>query len=114
MPTPFCRRKAVSGSDRYGKVVLESPESLARACFPGDCPGTQENSPSPPTPKGHLLHWEVRDPKGQPEGHGGMAEQSYDAIVPVRVANRRASARERPRHPSEGRGNKRTHLLKET
>ncbi len=33
-----------------------------------------------------------------------MAEQSYDAIVPVKVGNRRASARERPRHPPEGRG----------
>jgi hypothetical protein len=43
-----------------------------------------------------------------------MAEQSYDPIVAVKVGNRRASARERPRHPPEGRGNKRTHLLKET
>jgi hypothetical protein len=32
-----------------------------------------------------------------------MAEQSYDAIVPVKVGNHRASARERPRHPPEER-----------
>ncbi len=51
-----------------------------------------------------LLHREVRDPKGQPEGHGEMAEQSYDPIVPVKVGNRRASARKRPRYPPEGRG----------
>jgi len=30
MPTPLVRRKAVSGSDRYGEVALGSPESLAR------------------------------------------------------------------------------------
>jgi len=28
MPTPLAQRKAASGSDRYGEVVLESPESL--------------------------------------------------------------------------------------
>jgi hypothetical protein len=30
MPTLLGARKAASGSDRYSKVVLESPESLAR------------------------------------------------------------------------------------
>jgi hypothetical protein len=33
-----------------------------------------------------------------------MEEQSYDPIVPVKVENRRASEKERPRYPLEGRG----------
>jgi len=33
-----------------------------------------------------------------------MAEQSYNSIVLMMVGNRRALARERPRHPLEGRG----------
>jgi hypothetical protein len=33
-----------------------------------------------------------------------MEEQSYDPIVPVKVENRRASEKERPRDPLEGRG----------
>jgi hypothetical protein len=33
-----------------------------------------------------------------------MDEQSYDPVVPVKVGNRRASAKERPRYPLEGRG----------
>jgi hypothetical protein len=42
------------------------------------------------------------------------AEQSYDPIVPVRVGNRRASARSgHGTHWREG-GNRRTYLTKET
>jgi hypothetical protein len=33
-----------------------------------------------------------------------MSEQSYNPIVLMKVGNRRASARERPRDPLEGRG----------
>ena len=43
-----------------------------------------------------------------------MDEQSYDPIVPVKVGNRRASARSGPgTHWREG-GNKRTYLPKAT
>jgi len=43
-----------------------------------------------------------------------MVEQSYDLIVPVKVGNRRASARSgHGTHWREG-GSKRTNLLKET
>ena len=45
MPTPFCRRKAVSGSDRYGEVVLESPESLARGMLPRGLPRNPRELP---------------------------------------------------------------------
>jgi hypothetical protein len=40
-----------------------------------------------------LLHREVREPKGRPEGSRREGEQSYDPIVPAKVGNRRASAR---------------------
>jgi hypothetical protein len=33
-----------------------------------------------------------------------MDEQSYDPVVPAKVGNRRASEKERPRNPLEGRG----------
>jgi hypothetical protein len=40
-----------------------------------------------------LLHREVREPEGRPEGSRRDGEQSYDPIVPVKVGNRRASLR---------------------
>jgi len=40
-----------------------------------------------------LLHREVRDPEGRPEGPRRDGEQSYDPIVLVKVGNRRASVR---------------------
>jgi hypothetical protein len=43
-------RKAAPGSDRYCEVVLGSAVSLAQGMFHRDWPGTQESSPSPPTP----------------------------------------------------------------
>jgi hypothetical protein len=44
--------------------------------------------------------------------HGRMAEQSYNLIVPMKVGNRRASARSgHETHWREG-GSKRTNLLK--
>ncbi len=58
MPTPLAWRKAVSGNDRYGEVVLESPESPARGMlsqgFPRDL-GELLISSSP---------WEVPNAKG--------------------------------------------------
>src|SRR5437016_8173563 len=41
-----------------------------------------------------------------------MAEQSYNPIVPRKAGNRRAPERGRPRNPLEGRGSRRTNLLK--
>jgi hypothetical protein len=53
-------------------------------------------------------------PRVDQREHGRMTEQSYNSIVPMKVGNRRASARSgHGSHWREGR-NKRTHLLKET
>jgi hypothetical protein len=52
--------------------------------------------------------------KGDRRRSGKRDEQSYDPVVPVKVGNRRASARSgHGTHWREG-GNKRTHLPKET
>jgi hypothetical protein len=45
MPAPFGRRTAVSGSDRYGNVVLESPESLAPCMLPMGLPRNPRELP---------------------------------------------------------------------
>jgi hypothetical protein len=45
MPTPLTERKAASGSDRHGEVVLESPESLARGMFPKRLAGNPRELP---------------------------------------------------------------------
>jgi hypothetical protein len=45
MPTPLAQRKAASGSDRYGEVVLESPESLARGMLPERLAGNPRELP---------------------------------------------------------------------
>jgi hypothetical protein len=39
-----------------------------------------------------LLHREVRNPEGRPEGSRRDGEQSYNPIIPVKVGNRRACA----------------------
>ena len=55
-----------------------------------------------------------RPPRETGDDRGGMEEQSYDPVVPVKVGNRRASERSgHGTHWREG-GNKVTHLLKET
>src|SRR5215469_14062347 len=82
--------------------------------FHRDWPGTHESSPSPLTPGGPPLDWVGRyvQPRVDRRKHGWMAEQSYDPIVPVKVANCRAPARGGHRtHWREG-GSKRTNLLK--
>jgi len=45
MPTLLTKRKAASGSDRHGEVVLESPESLARGRFPKRLAGNPRELP---------------------------------------------------------------------
>jgi len=60
------------------------------------------------------LPWEVLTAKGSRRRSGQMDEQSYDPVVPVKVGNRRASARSgHGTHWREGE-NKRTYLPKET
>jgi hypothetical protein len=52
--------------------------------------------------------------RGKPEATGTEGEQSYEPVVPVKVGNRRASARSgHGTHWREGE-NKRTYLPKET
>jgi hypothetical protein len=41
--------------------------------------------------------------QGKPEAQARAGEQSYDSIVPVKVENRRAPEKGRPRYPLEGR-----------
>ena len=41
--------------------------------------------------------------QGKPEAQARAGEQSYDSIVPMKVENRRAPEKGRPRHPLEGR-----------
>jgi hypothetical protein len=73
-----------------------------------DFPGTQESSFISSSP------WGVLTAKGNRRRPGKMDEQSYDPVVPVKVGNRRASARSgHGTHGREG-GNKRTYLPKET
>jgi hypothetical protein len=94
MPTLLAQRKATSGSDRYGEVVLESPESLARGMLPKRLAGNPRELPiSSHTKRNASYIREVRDPEGRPEGSRRDVEQSYDPIVPVKVGNRRASVR---------------------
>jgi hypothetical protein len=47
---------------------------------------------------------EVPDVQGRPESSGKDEEESYEPIVPLKVGNRRATIRWRPRKPLEGRG----------
>jgi len=69
VPTPSAERKAVSGSDRYREVVLGPPESLARGMFPKGLSRNRRELPISSL-------WEVRDPKGRPEGPWMDLEQS--------------------------------------
>jgi hypothetical protein len=41
--------------------------------------------------------------QGKPEAQARAGEQSYDSIVPMKVENRRAPEKGRPRYPLEGR-----------
>src|SRR5215471_2834469 len=61
-----------------------------------------------------LWKWVGRyvQPRVDRRKHGRIWEQSYDPIVLRKVENRRAPGKGRPRHPLEGRGSRRTNLLK--
>jgi len=93
--------------------VLGSPESLAQGTFPKRLARNPRELTHPlPHQEERLLSREVRAPKGRPEGARKEAEQSYNPILPLKVGNRRASARSgHGTHGKEG-GSKRTNLLK--
>jgi hypothetical protein len=113
MPTPFCRRKAVSGTPLC-EVWPGSPESLARGMLtegfpvnPGELPASPLSgllvAPKPKTPglRGERAAPErserpsngVSCCQGKPEAQARAGEQSYDSILPMKVENRRAPAR---------------------
>jgi hypothetical protein len=114
MPTFSKRRKAAFGDNRYCEVALRSAVSLARGMFPQRLAGNPRELPISFTsggtpPKG--VEGNVQ-PRVDRRKHGRMAEQSYNPIVPMKVGNRRASARSgHGTHWREG-GSKRTNLLK--
>lgn len=113
MPTPFSCRKAVSGTPLC-EVCLESPESLARGMLTKGFPVNPGELPASPL-SGHLVAPNPKPPglrraraaserserpshgvscrQGKPEAQARAAKQSYDAIVPMKVENRRAPAR---------------------
>jgi hypothetical protein len=107
MPTPLVWRKAVSGSDRYCKVVLGSPESLARGMFPQGLPRNSRELPiSSHTTEERLWHGSggTCTPRVDRRGHERMAEQSYNPIAPRKVGNRRASRKGAATVPTGGKG----------
>src|SRR5437016_9925258 len=72
--------------------------------LPKDSPGTQESSPSP------HARAETQPPRETRGDRIRMEEQSYEPVVPVKVGNRRASARSgHGTHWREG-GNRCTYL----
>jgi len=87
MPTPFSVRKAVS-STPVCEVWLGSPGSLARDMLTKGLSVNPGELPASPL-------------FGHPVARAG--EQSYDSIVPMKVENRRAPEKGRPRYPLEGR-----------
>ena len=122
MPTPCCRRKAESGAP-LGEVRSGSPESLARGMLtkglsvnPGELPASPPSwAQVPPNPKTPGLRGvrvaPVRSERpssgvsccqGKPEAQARAGEQSYDSTVPMKVENRRAPEKGRPRYPLEG------------
>jgi hypothetical protein len=123
MPTPCCWRKAVSGAPLC-EVCSGSPESLARGMLIKGLPVNPGELPAPPL-SGHLVAPNPKTPglrgvraaparserpssgvscgQGKPEAQVRAGEQSYDSIVPMKVENRRAPEKGRPRHPLEGR-----------
>ena len=123
MPTPCCRRKATSGTP-LGEVRSGSPESLARGMLtkglpvnPGELPTSSDYGLGCAQPKGtrspgnegcpagseQALDVEKPVAKGDRRRQLRVDEQSYDSIVPMKVENRRAPEKGRPRHPLEGR-----------
>ena len=108
MPTPLTRRKAALGRPivrgRAGVAGVPSSGHVSKGI-------SQEPRRAPSSPPHHGRY---RFAKGNRRREGQMDEQSYDPIVPVKVGNRRASARSgHGTHWREG-GNKRTYLAKET
>jgi len=125
MPTLLTKRKAASAPPLC-KGSAGSPESLARGMlssgFPAN-PGELSASRArwacvPPNPKRTgspgargSLHGKRMNPrrekpvaKGNRRWQRRVDEQSYEPMVPLKVENRRAPVKGRPRYPLEGRG----------
>ena len=108
-----CRRREISGRQHPGTTAIAkggpgSPESLAQGMFPKGFPMNPGELAISARKSGKTAPRETVGDRGR------MEEQSYDPVVPVKVENRRASARSgHDTHWREG-GNKVTHLLKET
>lgn len=94
MPTLLGARKAASCSDRYSEVVLESPESLDRDMLSKGLPrNPRELVISFHSRRNASYFGKYVNPRVDRRGHGRVFEQSYNSIVPMKVGNRRASAR---------------------
>jgi len=92
-PTPLAWRKAASGSDRDGEVVLESPESLARGMFPqGLSRNRRELLISSHTKRNASYIGRYATPRVDRRDGGEMMSSLTTPIVPVKLGNRRASA----------------------
>ena len=123
MPTPCWWRKAALGTP-LREVCSGSPESLARGMLikglpvnPGDLSASPhiwaQVSPNPKTPglrrvrvasaRSERPSSGVSCDQGKPEAQVRAGEQSYDSILPMKVENRRAPEKGRPRYPLEGR-----------
>src|SRR6202795_4391373 len=123
MPTPFAGWKAESGTPLC-EAWPESPESLARGMLtkglsvnPGELPASPQFghlvAPNPKTPglrgaraapvRSERPSSGVSCGRGKPEAQARAGEQSYDSILPMKVENRRAPEKGRPRYPLEGR-----------
>src|SRR6202162_5537308 len=84
----------------------DSPGPLAQGMLHRDGPGTEESSPSPPTPRGPPLEMgrEARATKGRPEEarmDAGAVLQPYSTDEGGKP---QGSRKGRPRNPVEGRG----------
>src|SRR5215469_13361570 len=106
MPTPLLWRTAVPGGDRYREGGLGSAVSLAQGKLHRDGPGTEESSPSPPTPGGSPLAMgrAVRATKGRPEEAWTDAGAVLRPHITEEGGEPQGSREGRPRHPLEGRG----------
>src|SRR5215475_10963012 len=113
-PTCSVQRKAVSGSGRYLRGRADSPGSLAQGMLHRDGPGTEESSPSPPTPGGPPLEMgrEVRATEGRPE----EARMDLGAVLQPHSTDEggepQGSARGGHGIPRREGGSRRTNLLK--
>ena len=71
--------------------MLGSPESLARGMLPRGLPRNRRELPISSHTERNASHiGRYVTPRVDRRGHGEMAEQSYNPVVPAKVGNRRA------------------------